>query len=276
MIPTPAAATRQCTRGWKYLAVDGTSVHIAYATYDSTAPGFYNCKLIYRRSTDNGASFEAPRPLAPTAGGYWWIGPTRIAASQGKVTIAISFQAADGGAWQDLTTLNSGNGGNTFTTTDVVSSGDRYWGVPVGDLKRVGDRIYLLYSRDLEVPDSGEWNRPTYCAASLDGGAHFTFTLMSTAAPNGKYYSYQLQEASYSPNIAVDGDNVYVVWTQNDTSATSNDRSLYIRRSGDGGLTFSAPSKLAQNQTGGIGDMQLGQETVSAQGGYVYVVFMTS
>ncbi|MCX5891155.1 MAG: hypothetical protein NTY36_17160 [Deltaproteobacteria bacterium] len=271
----PGGSISTVGRGWKYLAVDGTSVHIAYAAYDSTSLSLYNCKLIYRRSTDNGASFEAARPLAPASGGYWWINNTRIAANSGKVTIAMSCQAFDG-AWQGLTTLNSGNGGDTFTATDVASSGDRYWGVPVGDLKRVGDRIYLLYGHDLEVPDSGEWNRPTYCAASLDGGAHFTSIRMSTAAPNGKYYSYQLQEASYSPNIAVDGDNVFVVWTQNDTSATSNDRSLYIRRSGDGGLNFGAPQKLAQNQTGGIGDMQLGQETVSAQGGYVYVVLMTS
>jgi hypothetical protein len=271
----PGGSTSTVQRGWKYLAVDGTSVHVAYAAYDSTAPG-YNCKLIYRRSTNNGASFEAARPLAPTSGGWWWIGPTRIAASSGKVTIAISYQAFDG-AWQALATLNSADAGSNFTTNAVATSGDRYLGVPVGDLKRLGNRIYLLYRQDLEQGEYGAFNTALHCATSLDGGPTFTDNLMTTVSTSGKYLSYDVQEASYSPNIALDGDKVYVVWTQNDTSYnSSNDRSLYIRSSGDQGLTFGAPQKLAQNQTGGIADMQLGQETVSAKGGYVYVVFMTS
>jgi hypothetical protein len=265
----PGGSGNTAERGWKYLAVDGTSVHVAYAQYHAGT-----CALMYRRSTDNGASFEGARQLAPTDGGYWWIRETRIAASGGKVTIAFSYTAGDGPPI-NLAALNSDNGGDSFTAKQVATSGDRSLYVRLGDLKRVGDRIYLLYTKDLEVGYAGDWNSPLYCAASLDGGANFTYNRMTTAAPNGKYYSYQVQEASYSPNIAVDGDHVYVVWTQNDTSYDSNDRSLYIRRSGDGGLTFGDPQKMAQNQTEGIGDMQLGQETVASKGGYVYVVFMT-
>ena len=268
----PGGSYSSLDRGWKFLAVDGTSVHVAYAAYH---PGYPACTLMYRRSTDNGANFEDARQLAPATGGYWWINYTRIAASQGKVTIGICLQAFDG-ALPQLAALNSANGGTDFTATLVDTTGYRYCYLRLGDLKRLGDRIYLLYTIDLEVPDSGNWNSPLYCAASLDGGATFTHNRMTTAAPDGKYYSYQLQEASYSPNIAVDGDHVYVVWTQNDTSPGSNDRSLYIRSSGDQGQNFGAPLKLAQNQTGGIADMQLGQETVAAKGGYVYVVFMTS
>jgi len=170
--------------------------------------------------------------------------------------------------------MNSANGGDTFTSAEVVSSGDRYWGVPVGDLKRVGDRVYLLYRHH-----TGEWpfnDDVLYCAAALDGGGNFTITRMTTLAADGHFRTYDVQEGSYSPNIAVDGDNIHVVWTQNDTEPYSNNRSLYTRRSTDQGQTFGDPTKLAQNQTGGIGDMNLGQETVAAKGGYVYVVFMTS
>ena len=103
---------------------------------------------------------------------------------------------------------------------------------------------------------------------------------MTTPAESGKYLTHQIQDANYSPNLAVDGDHVYVVWTQTDTSAEgayyNNDNSLYIRRSADQGQNFGAPQLLAQNQTDGIGNMDPGQETVAAQGGYVYVVFMTS
>jgi hypothetical protein len=139
----PGGSSGSQDREWKFLAVDGDRVHVAYAAYASNS-----ATLMYRRSTDNGASFDDARPLA---GPFWWIAPTRIAASSGKVTIAMSFQAFDG-AWQTLSVLNSANGGDSFNSTDVVSSGDRYWGVPVGDLKRVGNRVYLLYRH--QVPDN--------------------------------------------------------------------------------------------------------------------------
>ena len=85
---------------------------------------------------------------------------------------------------------------------------------------------------------------------------------MTTLAANGKYLTYTIQDANYSPNLAVDGDHVYVVWTQNDTSDEgdyyNNDNSLYLRRSADQGQTFAAPQKLAQNQTDGIGNHATG------------------
>jgi hypothetical protein len=267
-------------RGWKYLAVDGTSVHVAFAWYDYSAPGFYICKLMYRRSTDNGASFEAARQLEPSSGGWWWIGPTRIAANAGKVTIAFQYQSFDG-AWIALGSVNSGDGGANFTYTEVANSGDRYLGVSADDLKRVGDRIYILYRQALEAGYDVMWNTALYCATSLDGGATFpTHARMTTPSSDpsvgGRYLTYQIQEASYSPNVAVNGANVYVIWTQNDGYYDGNLRALYIRRSTDQGLSFGAPTKLAQNQTDGIANMQLGQETVAANGGYVYVVLMTS
>jgi hypothetical protein len=268
----PGGSSSSVDRGWKFLAVDGTSVHVAYAAYH---PGYPTCTLMYRRSTDNGASFEDARQLAPDSGGWWWIGPTRIAANAGKVTIAFQFQAVDG-SFVTLGSMNSNNGGGNFTYSEVANSGHRYLGVSVDDLKRVGDRVYVIYRQDFDTVWYETWNTALYCAASLDGGANYIKTLMTTKSPVvDRYLTYRTQEASYSPNLALDGDNVYVVWTQNNGSYTSNEVFLYLRRSTDQGLHFGDPITIAQNATDGIGNMRLGMETVAANGGYVYVVFMT-
>ena len=262
--------------GQKYMAVDGTSVHVAYTAIDSTILDSYKTKLMYRRSTDSGASFEEARPLA---GPYWWIAPTFIAASGGGVSIAMTYSPFDGSA-PPVDTLNSADGGTTFTTTPVDAGGHRYYGLPVVDLKRVNNRVYLLYTKELEIPYDIAYSRILNCATSINGGATFKVNLMTTPAANGKYLTHTIQAGNYSPNVAVDGDHVHVVWTQTDTSNEgayyNNDNSLYIRRSADQGQNFAAPQLLAQNQGDGIGIMDPGEETVAAQNGYVYVVFMTT
>ena len=237
---------------------------------------------MYRRSTDNGASFEDARALTSQ---YWWLTPTYIAASGGGVSIAMTYHEADGDPNKrpTLMTLNSGNGGTTFTA-NVVAIGENFdkpatLAIPVVDLKRLGNRVFLLYQRQFE-----NWNDiwrsfALNCAASLDGGATFKSNQMTTPAASTKYLTWTIQDASYSPNLAVDGNHVYVVWTQTDTAEGAyynKDDSLYLRRSADQGQTFAEPQLLAQNKTDGIGIMQKGQETVAAQGGYVYVVFMTT
>ena len=146
--------------------------------------------------------------------------------------------------------------------------------INVDDLKRVGNRVYLLYRKDLKEAGYYTWSTALYCAASLDGGATFKVNQMTTPAADGNYLTHQIQSASYSPNVAVDGDHVYVVWTQRDTSANGTENSLYIRRSADQGWNFAAPQLLAQNQVDVIGNIVSGLETVAANGGYVYVTLL--
>lgn len=268
------AADRQ--RGCKYLAVDGTTVHVAYAKY----PG-NNAILMYRRSTNGGASFEAARQLDPAVGdSYWWINHTYIAASNGKVTIAFQYQAYDG-ANRALRLLNSADGGATFTARTEADSGHRYLNIAPVDLKRDNDRIWLLYILDYEEPYGIRWSSALFLATSLNGGSSFTHNRCTTPSTHpdtgGRYLTYKVQAASYSPNLAVAGNNVYVVWTQNDGYYDDPSTiALYLRRSTDQGLTFAAPQKLAQNRLNGLGDMEVGQEAIAALANYAYVVFLTS
>ncbi len=255
--------------GQKYMAVDGTSVHVAYAY--TPASGVWQTKLMYRRSTDSGASFEDAQPLA---GPYSSIVDTFISASGGGVTIAMTYGDPNRNFNPYVAMLNSADNGDTFILRDVDTRGGSGMTINLDDLKRVGNRVYLLYRKDLIEAGYYTWSRALYCVASLDGGATFKVNQMTTQAADGNYLTHLIQSGSYSPNVAVDGGHVHVVWTQRDTSVSSNDDSLYIRRSTDQGQNFDAPQLLAQNGTDVIGNIVPGLETVAANGIYVYVTLL--
>ena len=105
---------------------------------------------MYRRSTDNGASFEDARQLAPVAGGYWWIDPTFIAASDGGVTIAMTYASDDGipRPCDDAELRRWGD--HLYHHRCGHRREPAILGIPVVDLKRVGNRVYLLYTKDLK------------------------------------------------------------------------------------------------------------------------------
>lgn len=257
----------------RMMAVEGANVHIAFSrSYPISAERSWYYDLYYLRSTNNGATFRKLRKLFGGAD-VWHIADVRVAAdSGGKVTIGYNYCAN----WYNnysFRTLNSTDGGATFKKKIVASSRD-YSGT-LYDLKRVGDDIYLLYYWVLEPYYYGNFQALISMAASNDGGATFKRRNLSTKATDGRYYAYGLQDHHYSPNLAVAGNNVYAVWTQNCTKYDSNDIALCFRRSTDKGATLGPVQKLATNGVG-IGNMQLGCETLAAQGNYVYAVFLTT
>jgi len=58
---------------------------------------------------------------------------------------------------------------------------------------------------------------PLYCASSTKQRLFLpTLSTISTPSGSGPHFTHNLQDASYSPNLALQGDNVYVIWTQGD------------------------------------------------------------
>ncbi|MBW1918498.1 MAG: hypothetical protein JRI57_10840 [Deltaproteobacteria bacterium] len=254
---------------FKHLAVDGNSVHIAFSRYfpaSGSRSWYFN--LLYFRSTDNGATFEPVREVFQGTDG-WYLNDNKIAAHSGKVTLGFSYYACDHSK-NCVRLLNSDDGGATFKKK-VVTNIDQFER-SLQDLTRVGDRVYFLHYRITEPYNNGDFQAILGCASSTDGGKTFKKKQMTTKAVNGKFLSYVLHDKHYSPNIAVAGSNVYVVWTQNNTAYDSDDIALYCRRSNDQGLTWSAAKRLAISPIAG-GKLNIGQETVAAKGNYVYVVF---
>lgn len=256
----------------RMLAADGANVYVAFSRYEAaTDTRSWHYNLIYLRSTDNGATFSTPKVLF-AGKDIWHIEQVRIAADSGKLTIGFNYFAN----WYNnysMRVLNSTDGGGTFSRS-VAGRSDKYSGT-LEDLKRVGDDVYLLYRWVLEPVYYGNFQAILNCAASNNGGASFKTSRMTTRATDGRYYTYGLHDEHYSPNIAVAGDRVHVVWTQNGTAYDSNNIKLFLRSSTDRGMSFGPPRLLATNGVG-IGDMQLGCETVSAMGDRVYAAFLTT
>jgi len=269
---TPNTNDLVCGPTLRLLAVDGANVYIAFSrSYPAAGGRNWYYSLNFLRSLNNGATF---RPLRVLFGGadVWHIQNTRISANNGKLTIAFNYYAN----WYNnfsIRVLNSVDGGATFKKAVAAYSKD--YGGSLQDLKRVGDDVYLLYYWITEPYYYGNFQARIGVAASNDGGATFKRTQLATKASDGRFYPYQSHDQHYSPNLAVAGNNVYAIWTQNCTAYNSNNIALCFRRSTDKGATFGPMKKLATNGVG-IGNMQLGCETLAAQGNYVYVVFLTT
>jgi hypothetical protein len=249
---------------YKRMMVTGNTVHIAVNYYLGSWYGV----LGYLRSTDNGATFEPIRNLF-LAAGAWHVYDVRVAASNGKVSIGFRNQCN----WlvnNDYYVLNSDDGGTNFTTCTVYSTttGSSWLAT---DLQRIGDNIYVLYT-DSYYYYGLQYSR-LYLAASTDAGAHFTSTLISQPSKNGEHKTYSLQTEHHVPKIAGVGSNVSVIWSglnQDDA------HSIFYRRSTDSGTTWQDIVNLSLGVIPGDKVLESGQETLAAQGAYVYSLFVTT
>ena len=190
----------------------------------------------------------------------------RLAESAGKVTIGFRNQCN----WlvnNSYTILNSDDNGDSFVSHTVYGT-EAGNGWNVADLQRVDDRIYVLYT-DSYYYYGLQYSR-LYIAASSDAGAHFTSTRISVPSANGEDKTYSLHDYHYVPKIAGVGDTVTVIWSALDANDV---HSVFIRRSEDAGVTFSDALNLTDGQVDDAKALQAGQETIAAQGNYVYCLF---
>lgn len=251
---------------YKRMTVVGNTVHIAVNYY--LQAGTWYGVLGYLRSTNNGASFEPIRPLFAAAEA-WHVYDIYVASSDGKVTIGFRNQCN----WQvnnEYYVLNSDNGGDTFTQNTVYStttgSGWRAY-----DLQRIGDNIYVLYTDSYYY--YGLQYSNLYLAASANAGASFTSTLISVPSKNGNHKTYGLQDYHYVPKMAGVGSTVSVIWAGLDADDVL---SVFTRQSTNSGSTFGDAQNLSNGAMPVGKVIQAGQETLAAQGGYVYSLFLST
>jgi len=251
----------------RYLCVAGTTVHVVIPrSFPITQQRSWYYNLEYYRSTDSGATFEPARVLVSSAD-VWHIDQSRIACNPQRVVIAYRTRAN----WYDnyhINALVSEDKGATFRNTEVVGSNDRDGSLE--DLVLSGTEVYVLYYHLLEDYYYGNFQARIGLASSIEDSHTFRSVFLTTPATDGRYYALGTKDLYNSPDLAVEGSNVHVIWNQLDTNYQGT-KTLMYARSTDSGLSFAAPKVLFKGNA-----LYPGQETIAAKGNYVYILFPTT
>lgn len=199
-----------------------------YGTDGSTQPG--NHYLQFTRSTDGGKSFTEIINLHqsdPKCSIF-----PRIAADGDNVYVmwadgSILFRASnDNGATFDETiSLGEGHLGSIGTAWDYNDG---------GHVLADGNRVYAVWNNNGDI----------IFRKSSDAGRTFDPAMQLSRAAE-----------SYRPEIALSGDDIYVIWTQNvyrsPSSGNMEDSRVLFARSTDNGETFTEPIVIEES-TGDI------------------------
>jgi len=212
--------------------VSGNNVYIVWE--ERVAQG--GVDIFFRRSTDGGATFGNTINLSENAVASLFPG---IAVSGNNVYVV----------WRDGSEISyrrSTDGGISFGPIENLSDSTGF--SQASAIAASGNNVYVVWTDDIFG------NTETLYRRSTDGGA--TFGPAINLSNNAGF--------SEDPAIAVSGNNVYVVWS--DDSFGNSD--ILFKRSLDSGASFSTDStNLSENTASSI------RPAISAFGNNVYVVW---
>jgi hypothetical protein len=196
-------------------AVYDNNVYVVWT--DNSSKG--NGDIIFRKSTDKGTTFDIAENLSNNPGNS--VDP-HITAFNNNVYVV----------WTDDTTGNadinfrkSSDYGNNFTRTINLSGNNGSSVSP--QLAAIDKNVYVVWT------DDTRGNNDISFKASHDYGNNFTRT-KPVSRNNG---------SSVSPQLAVTGNNVYVVWTDDTTGKAD----INFRKSSDYGNNFTRTINLSGN-----------------------------
>lgn len=240
--------------------VSGNYVHIAATKRD---PNNNNFVLAYYRSTNGGATFEAPREIYSVPNELKYL---RVSGDGSKVNLAAVWACHYCGVTQVVHFFHSDDNGATFT--DRVVPDDytprilSHW-----DVRTVDSRIYFYYL--LPVGAWYNYDNELHFVSSQDDGNSFSEVLLSRPAQNGVPHTFFNMDSNwgYTAKIASDGNRVAVIWAGwNEMNQTT----VFTAVSNNGGQSFGEPKALAT----GINALQPGLETIVINGDEIYACYV--
>lgn len=244
------------------LAVDGSTVHIAFCDYDYFDSG--TGRIFYFRSSNGGSSFDPVKELATTGPGANRIYGAHIKAANGKVAVAYLGTGLKNG----LHMLFSADGGTAFgdklITGEPNGLSDLWF--EGGQIIVVSEYAYYYYGLNLGK---------VYVSVSNDDAETFVTNKISItyneSATSVRERCRCFNDVHYAPKIARSGNNIHVVFSGYNENGVWT--TLYAR-SVDNGTTF----EKARDINNGVftGSMQSGQETLAAKNGHVYLAFLST
>ena len=143
-----------------------------------------------------------------------------------------------------------------------------------GTFVRLDSGMYSVSERSPSNPHPGLTLRSSFspeCNGAINPGDSVSCTIVNqyTIFECGPIQNLSdNEEISRFPEIAVSGNNVYVVWA--DTNSITGSIDLFFKRSIDGGSTFGPTQNLTENIPS-----EVGQPQVAVSGNNVYVVWDT-
>jgi len=247
------------------VAVSGANVYVVW--YDDSSG---NEEIYFKRSLDNGATWQATQRLTTNSGGSAF---PAIAASganvyvvwedntQGNADIYFKKSANGGATWHTakMLTTNAGssclpqiaaNGANTYVVWHDLTPGNAeiYFkksadsGTTWQTAKRLTNNAGTSDYVDLTVSGSNifvVWNDDTpgnfeiFSMKSDDGGSTWESWQQQTNDP----------EVSYCPTIAASGSTVYLVWYD----LAPGNWEVYLKKSIDSGGSWPSPQRFTNN-----------------------------
>jgi hypothetical protein len=216
------------------IAVSGGILYVVWS--DKTGGTSGNYDIQFSKSSNMGEDWEPSVKLSSNSGDS--LTPS-LAVSGSSIYVVWSDKTGGTSGNYDIQFKKSTNGGVSFTPNTVsgtkVSSNGGDSLTPDVDVSPSG--IFVVWS-DISGGTSGKFD--ILFKKSTDGGTTF---LPNTA--NAKNISTNSGH-SLTPSLAVDGDNVYVTWSDT-TGGTSGNFDILFKKSVDGGTNFTPNTANAKN-----------------------------
>lgn len=233
-------------------AVSGEFVHLMYIDGDGSSTGLY-----YRRSTDAGRTWEAARQLTTMVGNLSDCHPQVTAGGNNVRVVFCDKRGTHSAIYQKQSTDNGANWGQDIVVSDTTVDASR------PDVCAAGDTIHVLwdcgYRRSVnggsswDAINAGVSGQSIACAngrvyavghTQVSGAYKLFFQRY-----NGTNWESAVQFASNgtawpNPDVAAEGNNVYIAWDQElDSDGTPEE--IRFRRSPDGGADWSTDQRMA-------------------------------
>jgi hypothetical protein len=213
----------------------------------------YYSDVIYTRSIDNGENFSKPIKLNNITQLYPELSSMAVFGNKVHAIWENQYYDNRGEILSDILYTNSDNG-KTFSKP-IKLSNDLESMAPYSIISR--NNVYVLWNNY----DAEKDTRDIFYTMSSDNGKTFSKPInLSKDAPD-----------AWHPSIATSGNNVFIIWTQNDaiTDRFSTLGQIFYTMSSDNGKTFSNPTKLSTIDT----KKSSFRPSIAAYGNNVYVLW---
>jgi hypothetical protein len=293
------------------IEVVGNTVHTMWFTRNADWSGY---RVYYRRSTDNGQTWEPKQQLFTENDLIIDETYKRMAVVGNTVHIAVNYYGGEGGGWYGvLGYLRSTDNGASFESIRVLFTAAIAWHVYDVRVAASDGKVSIGFRNQCNWAPNNEY----YLQNTDDGGANFTQRTVYSTTTVTRYVE-DLQRV---------GDNIYVLFRQdswvylaasanaglnftenqmsvpspkvayplhdyhyvpkiagvsNNVSVIWNGvdadgvHSVFHRRSTNSGSTFGDAINLTRGVVPEGKALQAGQETLASQGNYVYCLFVTT